>query len=88
MISKTVLKNGVRIVTSSAKDAQSLAVGIWVSTGSRNEVPDYLGISHYLEHLVFKGTKNYSCQKKLSLLQHTQHHHANTWDKIPWDLKR
>jgi predicted Zn-dependent peptidase len=63
MISKTVLKNGVRVVTSSAKDAQSLALGIWVSTGSRNEVPEYLGISHYLEHLVFKGTKNYSCQQ-------------------------
>ncbi|MCX5707594.1 MAG: pitrilysin family protein [Candidatus Omnitrophica bacterium] len=63
MISKTVLKNGVRIVTHSAKDAQSLAVGIWVSTGSRNEIPEYLGISHYLEHLVFKGTKNYSCQQ-------------------------
>ncbi len=63
MMSKTVLKNGVRVVTSAAKDAQSLAVGIWISTGSRNEVPEYLGISHYLEHLVFKGTKNYSCQQ-------------------------
>jgi predicted Zn-dependent peptidase len=63
MINKTVLKNGVRVVTSSVKDAQSLAVGIWISTGSRNEIPDYLGISHYLEHLVFKGTKDYSCQE-------------------------
>jgi predicted Zn-dependent peptidase len=63
MFNKTVLKNKIRIVTSSVKDAQSLAVGIWVSTGSRNEVPEYLGISHYLEHMVFKGTKNYSCQQ-------------------------
>ena len=63
MINKTVLKNGVRIVTSPVKDAQSLAIGIWISTGSRNEIPEYLGISHYLEHLVFKGTRNYSCQE-------------------------
>jgi predicted Zn-dependent peptidase len=63
MINKTVLKNGVRVVTSPVKDAQSLAIGIWISTGSRYEIPEYLGISHYLEHLVFKGTRNYSCQE-------------------------
>ncbi len=63
MYNKTILNNGVRVVTHSNKEAQSLAMGIWVATGNRNEVPEYLGISHYLEHLVFKGTKNYSCQQ-------------------------
>lgn len=63
MYQKTILDNGVRLVTSSMQDVRSLAMGIWINTGSRNEVPEYSGISHYLEHLVFKGTKNYSCQK-------------------------
>jgi len=63
MYQKTVLDNGVRVVSSSMKDVQSLAMGIWINTGSRNESLEYSGISHYLEHLVFKGTKKYSCQK-------------------------
>jgi predicted Zn-dependent peptidase len=63
MYNKTILRNGVRLIASSMKDAQSLALGIWAHTGSRNEVPEYSGISHYLEHLVFKGTRNYSCQQ-------------------------
>lgn len=63
MINKTVLDNGVRVVSSSMKDAQSLAVGVWIDVGNRNETPDVAGISHYLEHLVFKGTKHYSCQQ-------------------------
>ncbi len=63
MYQKTILDNGVRVVTSSMKDAQSLAISIWINTGSRNELPKYSGISHYLEHLVFKGTQKYSCQK-------------------------
>ncbi len=63
MYQKTVLDNGARVVTSSMKDAQSLAIGIWINTGSRNEALEYSGISHYLEHLVFKGTQKYSCQK-------------------------
>ncbi len=63
MYNKTVLDNGVRIVTCPMKDKQSLAVGIWINVGSRFETSDFSGISHFLEHLVFKGTKNYSCQK-------------------------
>jgi predicted Zn-dependent peptidase len=63
MFNKTILDNGVRVVTSTMKDAQSLALGIWAYVGSRNEAPEFSGISHYLEHLVFKGTKRYSCQQ-------------------------
>ncbi len=63
MYQKTILNNGIRLVTSSIQDVRSLALGIWINTGSRNEISEYAGISHYLEHLVFKGTKNYSCQK-------------------------
>lgn len=41
----------------------SLSLGIWINVGGRYESEEYKGISHFLEHLVFKGTKKYSCQK-------------------------
>ncbi|MCX7926823.1 MAG: insulinase family protein [Candidatus Omnitrophica bacterium] len=63
MYQKTTLNNGVRIVSASMRDIESLAVGVWVKTGSRYEQEELCGISHYLEHLVFKGTKHYSCQQ-------------------------
>ena len=42
---------------------QSLALGIWISVGGRYENDAYKGIAHYLEHLIFKGSKKYSCRK-------------------------
>lgn len=63
MYNKTVLDNGVRIVSCPMEDKRSLSIGIWINVGSRFETPKFSGISHFLEHLVFKGTKNYSCQK-------------------------
>jgi len=42
---------------------QSLALGIWINVGGRIELHEFKGISHFLEHLLFKGTKNYSCRK-------------------------
>ena len=39
---------------------RSVALGLWVRTGSRNETPAQAGVSHFLEHLLFKGTKRYS----------------------------
>ncbi len=63
MYKKTTLDNGVRVVTADMKGRHSLAVGIWLNVGGRFEDPKLLGISHFLEHMVFKGTKKYSCQK-------------------------
>jgi predicted Zn-dependent peptidase len=63
MYTKTVLDNGVKIVTSPMVRKQSVAIGIWINAGARFETPKISGISHFLEHLVFKGTKSYSCQK-------------------------
>ena len=40
-----------------------MALGIWIKTGGRYESPEYKGIAHYLEHLVFKGSKKYSCRR-------------------------
>ncbi len=59
-IQKTVLPNGLRIVTESIKTVRSLSVGIWVKTGSRHEKNHEDGITHFLEHMLFKGTERRS----------------------------
>lgn len=61
MYKKLKLGNGIRIVGLPLSGRQSLAIGIWVRVGGRYESKVNKGISHYLEHLVFKGTKKYSC---------------------------
>lgn len=53
---KTVLSNGVRVLTESSDSFQSAAIGIWCSTGSIYELPKEAGISHFIEHMMFKGT--------------------------------
>lgn len=60
---KATLDNGLRIVAHSMPERQSLSIGIWINVGGRYEADEFKGISHLLEHLVFKGTKNYSCRK-------------------------
>ncbi len=63
MYRKTVLENGLRIITHPMKRMQSAALGIWIKVGGRYETSEYKGISHFLEHLLFKGSKNYSYRK-------------------------
>ncbi len=53
---RTVLPGGLRVVTEAVPGARSVAFGIWVGVGSRDESPELAGTSHYLEHLLFKGT--------------------------------
>jgi predicted Zn-dependent peptidase len=56
----TSLESGVRVVTEEVPSVRSVALGLWVRTGSRNETPAQAGVSHFLEHLLFKGTARYS----------------------------
>jgi predicted Zn-dependent peptidase len=56
----TELGSGVRVVTEEVPSVRSVALGLWVRTGSRNETPAQAGVSHFLEHLLFKGTARYS----------------------------
>jgi predicted Zn-dependent peptidase len=56
----TELDSGVRVVTEAMPSVRSIALGFWVRTGSRNETPEQAGISHFLEHLLFKGTDRFS----------------------------
>jgi predicted Zn-dependent peptidase len=59
-LESTVLKNGVRIVTDRWPDARSVSLGIWIRAGSRDEPRHLSGVSHFLEHLLAKGTSNRS----------------------------
>jgi predicted Zn-dependent peptidase len=57
---RTVLPNGVRVLTQSTPGAHSATVGFWVPVGSRDEAPGEYGSTHFLEHLLFKGTPDRS----------------------------
>ena len=59
-IHKTTHASGIRIVTESIDTVRSLTVGIWVKTGSRNERANQAGVTHFLEHMLFKGTEKRS----------------------------
>jgi predicted Zn-dependent peptidase len=56
----TAQGSGVRVVTEEVPSVRSVALGLWVRTGSRDETPAQAGVSHFLEHLLFKGTERYS----------------------------
>ena len=55
-VKRSVHSSGLRIVTEEVPSVRSAAVGIWVNVGSRDEAPATAGASHFLEHLLFKGT--------------------------------
>jgi predicted Zn-dependent peptidase len=57
-IRREVLPNGLTILTEQMDHIRSVSMGIWVKTGSRHEDPQVNGISHFVEHMVFKGTRN------------------------------
>lgn len=60
MIKKTVLKNGIRIISENIPHSYSVTIGIWVTNGSRHECRETNGVAHFIEHLLFKGTKRRS----------------------------
>jgi predicted Zn-dependent peptidase len=57
LIKKYTCQNGVRVVLENIPTVRSVAIGVWIGTGSRNEHPGNNGVSHFLEHMFFKGTK-------------------------------
>ncbi len=59
-VRRTVLQNGLRVVTETMPGMRSAAFGVWVGVGSRDETPALAGASHFLEHLLFKGTRQRS----------------------------
>jgi predicted Zn-dependent peptidase len=59
----TELSNKIRIVTQQLKDRDSASIGIWFSAGGRYEHTKNKGVAHFLEHMVFKGSRKYSCDQ-------------------------
>jgi len=66
---KTTLRNGVRVVTERLPSVRSISLGVWVDVGSRNERPQESGLSHFIEHLVFKGTRTRNARQIASALE-------------------
>lgn len=75
MFQKELLTNGIRVVTEEIPYVNSVSIGIWVKVGSRYENVDNNGISHFIEHMLFKGTKSRSAKEI-----------ANSIDKIGGQL--
>jgi predicted Zn-dependent peptidase len=62
-IEATTLKNGVRVISEEMPYVRSVSLGVWIKTGSRRETSEENGISHFIEHMLFKGTKNRSAEE-------------------------
>jgi predicted Zn-dependent peptidase len=56
MITKSTLQNGIRVISETIPHSHSVAIGIWVTNGSRHDVREINGVAHFIEHLLFKGT--------------------------------
>lgn len=69
MIRKEILNNGLTVVTEEIDYAQSVSMGIWVKAGSRHEKHEFAGISHFLEHMNFKGTEKRSAKELAEVLE-------------------
>jgi predicted Zn-dependent peptidase len=58
----TTLPNGIKVITEAMPHVRSVSVGVWISSGSRRETAEQNGISHFIEHMLFKGTANRSAE--------------------------
>ncbi|MBI4308904.1 MAG: insulinase family protein [Candidatus Omnitrophica bacterium] len=65
----TQLPNHIRVVTEQLKDRDSASIGIWFSAGGRYEQNADKGVAHFLEHIVFKGSRKYSCDEIKQLVE-------------------
>jgi predicted Zn-dependent peptidase len=74
VIEKHTLDNGVRVIIEKIPTVRSVALGIWVGTGSRYETPDNNGISHFIEHMLFKGTEKRSAKEIAESFDHIGGH--------------
>jgi predicted Zn-dependent peptidase len=60
---RTILPNGLIVLTERMDHLRSVAMGVWIKSGSRCETPEVNGISHFVEHMLFKGTRSRSAQR-------------------------
>jgi predicted Zn-dependent peptidase len=59
-VDKTILKNGIRVLTQKMPHTRSVSMGVWVNVGARDETETESGLSHFIEHMIFKGTRERS----------------------------
>ena len=59
----TELDSGERVVSERVPGVRSVAIGFWIGSGSRDERPDRAGVSHFIEHLLFKGSRRHGAQE-------------------------
>lgn len=69
LFKKTTLANGIRVVTEKHPYTEAISAGIWICAGSRDEKKEFMGMSHLLEHLVFKGTKKRSAYQLAQIME-------------------
>jgi predicted Zn-dependent peptidase len=62
-IRRQKLANGLTVITEQMEHIRSASIGVWLQTGSRDEDPEWNGISHFIEHMVFKGTKHRTAEE-------------------------
>jgi predicted Zn-dependent peptidase len=66
---KTVLENGIRVVTERIDSVRSISIGVWIDVGSRDEEAKEAGASHFIEHMLFKGTKRRTAREIAASLE-------------------
>ncbi len=69
MLKKYQLKNGMKVIVKPSSKSPVVSLQVWVNTGSADEPPKWAGISHFIEHLVFKGTTHYGPGEIASVLE-------------------
>ncbi len=69
VVDRTVLSNGVTILSQRLPERRTLALGLWVKTGSRDEPRERMGVAHFLEHMMFKGTESRDARAIASSLE-------------------
>jgi predicted Zn-dependent peptidase len=62
LYNKTMLQNGITVVSEPMDSVRSITLGVWFAVGSRDESPSEAGLSHFMEHMMFKGTPTYSAK--------------------------
>lgn len=68
MYQRTTLPNGVRIISEHIPYVRSISLGVWLETGSRDELPEERGLAHFIEHMLFKGTERYSAREMAEVM--------------------
>ena len=62
-VEAVTLANGLRVITETMPHVRSVSVGVWLGAGSRRETPEENGISHFIEHMLFKGTTHRTAEQ-------------------------